>query len=84
MGGCQPQAVDTAGLTTLFLPHPTSLPKVNAGAEGIQQTHNLCGDFFAKIPFPAFKSLSLPRFLRPGVQTIREVGSIQKKSHTLK
>lgn len=58
LGGCQPEAVDTAGLTTLFLPHPTSLPRVYMGAEGIQQTRNLCEDFFAgrgKITFPASK-----------------------------
>lgn len=60
LGGCQPAAVDTAGLTSLFLLHSTSLPKVNMGAEGIQQTRHLCGDFFqveAKITFPNSKPL---------------------------
>lgn len=86
LGGCQPAAVDTAGLTTLFLLHPTSLPKVNMGAEGIQQTRHSCGDFFAgrgqnhSPQFQTFKvETSLPRFVRPGVPLRGEQHTKKKK-----
>lgn len=68
--------------------HPTSLPKVNMGAEGIQQTRHLCGDFFAgrgQNHFPQFQTFkvetSLPRFVRPGVPP-RGQQHTKKKKHS--
>lgn len=81
LGGCQPEPIDTAGLTTLLLPHPTSLPKVTMGAKGLQQTH----DFFAggaQNCLPASKLFFWGGMLLwPGVPPIKDMNAILRKMH---